>query len=42
MAHPDTTPLDEQTFRIITQSGSGAQVVGLLVSLVADPGVAMF
>ena len=32
-AHPDPTPLSEQSFRIITESGSGAQCTGLLLGL---------
>jgi len=42
MAHPDTTPLDQQSFRIITQVGSGAQVAGLLMNLVRDRDAPMF
>ena len=34
MARPNPDPLGEQTFRIITDVGSGAQVVGLLVNLI--------
>lgn len=37
MAAPDPTPLDSQSFRIMTQNGSGAQVAGLLLSLTDDP-----
>lgn len=33
MAHPDSTPLSEQSFRIITEHGSGAQCTGLLIGL---------
>lgn len=37
MAAPDPTPLDNQSFRIMTENGSGAQVAGLLLSLTDDP-----
>lgn len=33
MARPDPEPLAEQAFRIMTQVGSGAQVVGLLATM---------
>ncbi len=33
MARPDPTPLTEQSFRIITRTGGGAQVTGLLSGL---------
>lgn len=33
MARPDPTPLTDQAFRIMTEVGSGAQVVGLLVNM---------
>jgi len=36
MAQPDLTPLSEQAFRIINTGGSGAQVVGVLLSVVHD------
>lgn len=38
MAHPDPTPLSEQSFRIITDSGSGAQCTGLLLGLMENRG----
>ena len=37
MARPDTTPLADQAFRIIDESGSGAQVTGVLLNLVNEP-----
>lgn len=37
MAHPDPTPLSDQSFRIITTDGSGAQVTGLLLDLMRGP-----
>lgn len=37
MAQPDLTPLSEQTFRIINTGGSGAQVVGVLMSVLQEP-----
>lgn len=37
MARPDPTPLDQQEFRIVTQDGSGAQVTGVLISMMAEP-----
>ncbi|MFN3816166.1 BLUF domain-containing protein [Brevundimonas sp.] len=33
MARPDPTPLKDQSFRIITETGSGAQVTGILSEL---------
>lgn len=33
MAHPDSAPLSEQSFRIITENGSGAQCTGILLAL---------
>ena len=33
MARPDATPLNDQAFRIITRTGGGAQVTGLLSGL---------
>jgi hypothetical protein len=33
MAQPDLTPLSEQSFRIINEAGNGAQVVGVLMSV---------
>ena len=36
MAHPDPTPLDAQSFRIITEDGSGAQCTGLLLGLMQN------
>lgn len=33
MAHPDPAPLSDQSFRIITEHGSGAQCTGLLLGL---------
>jgi len=33
MARPDPTPLGEQAFRIATERGSGAQVVGILAAM---------
>jgi len=37
MARPDPTPLNEQAFRIITEVGTGSQVVGLLFNLSDTP-----
>lgn len=37
MARPDNTPLSAQSFRIIDETGSGAQVVGILMSTIAEP-----
>lgn len=42
MARPDTTPIDQQMFRIMAQAGAGAQVVGLLLNLVQNQDVPMF
>ena len=36
MARPDLRPLAEQSFRLINEAGSGAQVTGLLLTLVAQ------
>ena len=36
MAHPDSTPLSDQSFRIITENGSGAQCAGLLLGLIRN------
>lgn len=36
MAHPDPTPLTDQSFRIITENGSGAQCTGLLLGLMQN------
>jgi hypothetical protein len=36
MARPDPTPLSDQAFRIATQHGSGAQVTGILLTLMDD------
>jgi len=33
MARPDPTPLSDQSFRIVTENGSGAQVTGVLLDL---------
>jgi hypothetical protein len=33
MARPDPTPLKDQAFRVVTEDGSGAQVVGVLLDL---------
>ena len=33
MARPDPTPLGGQAFRIVTETGSGAQVTGILLDL---------
>ena len=38
MARPDPTPLSDQSFRIITQDGSGAQVTGILLGLLEREG----
>ncbi|WP_426027193.1 BLUF domain-containing protein [Brevundimonas sp. TWP2-3-4b2] len=35
MARPDPTPLSEQSFRIVTENGSGAQVTGILLDLMS-------
>lgn len=37
MARPDPTPLSDQSFRIMTEVGSGSQVVGLLLTLSDTP-----
>ncbi len=42
MARPDSTPLSEQAFRIITEDGSGAQVTGLLLGLTDQPKSSLF
>lgn len=34
MAQPDLTPLSEQSFRVINAGSSGAQVVGVLMSVI--------
>lgn len=34
MGQPDLTPLSDQSFRIINDAGSGAQVVGVLTAVV--------
>lgn len=36
MARPNLTPLADQPFRLINETGSGAQVTGLLLNLVED------
>jgi hypothetical protein len=36
MARPDPEPLSAQSFRIITEVGSGAQVVGLLINMIDE------
>lgn len=36
MARPDIRPLGEQSFRLINEAGSGAQVTALLLGLVSD------
>ena len=38
MAIPDRTPLKEQSFRIINETGTGAQVVSVLLELTKRPG----
>ena len=38
MALPDHTPLKEQSFRIINETGTGAQVVSALLELTKRPG----
>lgn len=35
MARPDPTPLSQQSFRIITENGSGAQVTAILLDLMS-------
>ena len=42
MARPDPTPLSEQAFRIITEDGTGAQVIGLLMGLTDLPRTSRF
>lgn len=37
MARPDNTPLHEQSFRIINETGTGAQVVSALLGLTERP-----
>lgn len=37
MARPDPAPLSEQSFRIVTDNGSGAQVVSVLLGLADHP-----
>ncbi|RYG57936.1 MAG: BLUF domain-containing protein [Alphaproteobacteria bacterium] len=37
MARPDITPLSDQSFRIINTAGSGAQVVGVLLTVIQEP-----
>ena len=37
MGQPDLTPLSDQSFRIINEAGSGAQVVSVLMSVVEAP-----
>ena len=36
MARPDIRPLADQSFRLINEAGSGAQVTAILLALVAD------
>ena len=36
MARPDPTPLSQQSFRIVTENGSGAQVTGILLDLMRN------
>ena len=36
MARPDITPLADQSFHLIDQTGSGAQVTGILLTLVMN------
>ena len=35
MARPDPTPLSQQSFRIVTENGSGAQVTTILLDLMS-------
>ncbi|WP_426038887.1 BLUF domain-containing protein [Brevundimonas sp. DC300-4] len=35
MARPDPTPLSQQSFRIVTENGSGAQVTSVLLDLMS-------
>lgn len=37
MARPDPTPLAGQEFSIVTHDGSGAQVTGVLLSIMTEP-----
>ncbi len=35
MARPDPTPLSQQSFRIVTENGTGAQVTSILLDLMS-------
>lgn len=37
MARPDSRPLSEQAFNIVTEDGSGVQVTGILLGMVEGP-----
>jgi hypothetical protein len=37
MARPDATPLNDQAFRIVTESGTGVQVTGILLGMIRGP-----
>lgn len=36
MSRPDPTPLSDQAFRIVTEDGSGVQVIGILLGMSQD------
>lgn len=37
MARPDATPLNDQVFRIVTETGTGVQVTGILLGMIRSP-----
>ena len=37
MAQPDATPLNDQAFRIVTETGTGVQVTGILLGMTRGP-----
>jgi len=42
MARPDSTPLTDQAFRIVTETGTGAQVTGILLGMIRGPAESWF
>jgi hypothetical protein len=42
MARPDATPLTDQAFRIVTETGTGAQVTGILLGMIRGPAASWF
>ena len=42
MARPDATPLNDQVFRIVTETGTGVQVTGILLGMIRGPAASWF